>query len=150
MEEVTLFLASPETAHIGARAEVPEADQLSIGSFFTTPLALLYSLAIGQPVHLRFDRHSAAPFQFLDGPPNPEFEEGFQLYRVADDFARWLRNLSAEQIEQYSQDWLRETQRLGCRPRDQAEARDLLARMARLAVRGYEANRPLFLEVLVR
>jgi hypothetical protein len=122
---------------------VAEADALTFELGFLA-LQLLCQVASGAPV----SDHTA--LEYIDGPVNPERDEGVQLFRLTNAVERRIAGFTPQEecdtVERWSEK-LKEYGQGGYEPSTLAEA---LAKLTSFARRGGSSRRAIFLKVLFR
>src|SRR5262249_7587194 len=140
----TLFLAAHCTS-IGEIRELnlTEEDELIFQPGFL-PLSVLCQVIVGRPVAEQTE------LQFIDGPPDPVVDEGFQLFRIADEVVQRLTTSTLPQDRNTVASWLEGLNSLGQTNHDSAAFATALAELTRLAQRGQSTGKCLFVSVLYR
>jgi len=145
-----LFLAT-ECRDLGeARLhEVPQEEQLAFEPGLL-PLQLLCGGASGSSAGMDANVCAFDPLLFVDGPPQPEVDEGFQLFRVAEPMMEHLRNMEPGCAEKAAAMCVGEMERQGYPAGEVASLAEAVARVGELARRGRESGKSIFVRVLFR
>lgn len=148
METPQIFLASEVSARGRVRPQVVASETLSFEPGMLG-LHLLCAVVCDQPMT---NENSAHWMKLVAGPPNPETDEGFQVYRINARVAERLVAVPDATIEDLVARWCAGLERIlgtsvaNDRPRFVAE----LGRLRSLARRGAGSARSLFVKVLYR
>jgi len=156
MTEVPVLFLAIDCSSVGeARPyDLSDTDRLSFTPGLLA-LDLLCGIVTGSQLAFLSPNAALRSWVYVDGPPDPDIDEGFQLYRVKAEVARKLSELSHEEVAATAEDLLRELQRDGAAWHAQTwhERPALMAaitQLAELARRGQIAGKPLFVTVLFR
>jgi len=149
IETPELFLA----ADCSSLADVREVSRNPFDSLLFEPgfpaFQVLCAVVMGtQPA--KWSNDDSGLLKYLDGPPDPMADEGFQLFRVADEVTRRLAQLTRESTADIVAAWLHATRSCGFPAGEPAAIDAALVALASLARRGQESGRALFVIVLYR
>jgi hypothetical protein len=147
-----VFLAARCSNFDEARArDLPEADQLCFEPGFPA-LVMLCRFVADRQAPTEWGDLSSRPLLYLDGPPDPVVDEGFQLFQVPELVVRKFAELATAGIEECVTAW---EQRLGdvdtaLLGHGSPLGVESLTQLAELARRGLSSSKALFVTVLFR
>ena len=150
IETPELFLAAdcPDCAAY-RRADLAESDRLSFEPGFPA-LNILCLLLTGRLVTDWLKRQPDGPLEYVDGPPDPDSQEGFQLSRLSAAVVGHLAGLTVDGRETTAAGWQAELVRLGLAGPDPSVGTVALARLAAFARRAGRESKSLYSLALVR
>jgi hypothetical protein len=112
-------------------------------------LCIVCAVVDGHPRPGFWTDSSPNPVEYVDGPPDPSLDEGFQLHRISGDTTKNLAALDREGIRETVESWRSELAKHPSAANDDDLER-ALNELNRLATDAVESGKAVFVHVLVR
>jgi hypothetical protein len=142
VETPFLFLATRCVSLLDARQkDIADMDSLFFEPGFPA-LQVLCEVVTGRQVS------EQTAWEPIDGPPDPEADEGFQLFRMTDEVVRRIAGIAFQEQCDTAAIWAERLQKAG--RNEPSTLTTALAGLTNLARRGESSDKAVFLKVLFR
>lgn len=144
METPILFLAPSSASLAGCPGRNTAHEDMLLFEPGFLALTILCQVLADRPAAER------TALQFIDGPLNPELDEGVQLFRITDDVVHLLSRQASHPGDDVLPCWLEELGAYGQATPPMTPLTNALAQLAQVARHGERSSRGLFVKVLFR